>query len=109
MQKPTVYLDTSIISALWSDGADIALVARRLRTREWWDLERTQFRLMGSKFVERELSAGLTWNYSHLANPVVQQRLDQLCLSKRLRAPLLVSPESIPQTRFGKSILRRPT
>jgi hypothetical protein len=43
MHKPTVYLDTSIISAYWYDGGDVASQARRLKTREWWDRERKHF------------------------------------------------------------------
>jgi hypothetical protein len=166
MKKPTVYLDTSIISAFWYEGTDIAMMARRMYTREWWDLEGPHFALWTSAFSEAELRAGsfarqrdclrmirrirylpattavkhlideilrrklvppskagdaaqlaisaahgidylLTWNYAHLANPVVQSRLDILCAEKRLKASLLVSPESIPQVRFGQSIRRK--
>lgn len=49
----------------------------------------------------------LTWNYAHLANPIAQGSLERICRSLRLRAPLLVSPESIPQVRFGQTIRRR--
>jgi len=49
----------------------------------------------------------LTWNYAHLANPVSQERLQSICRSLGLRAPLLVSPETIPQVRFGQSVRRR--
>jgi hypothetical protein len=49
----------------------------------------------------------LTWNYAHLANPVAQERLEGICGSLHLRAPLLVSPETIPQVRFGQAIRRR--
>jgi hypothetical protein len=49
----------------------------------------------------------LTWNYAHLANPIAQERLVAICRGLRLRAPLLVSPESIPQLRFGQNIRRR--
>jgi hypothetical protein len=48
----------------------------------------------------------LTWNYAHMANPVVQARLEKLCEASNLIAPLMVSPESIPQVRFGQSIRR---
>ena len=58
MKKPTLYLDTSIISAYWYDGGDIAMMARRLHTREWWDLERTYFTVWTSAFSEAELKAG---------------------------------------------------
>jgi hypothetical protein len=49
----------------------------------------------------------LTWNYAHLANPIAQARLEAICGSLDLRAPLLVSPETIPQARFGQDIRRR--
>ena len=49
----------------------------------------------------------LTWNYAHMANPIVQTRFDAMCAAAGLVAPLLVSPESIPQVRFGQSIRRK--
>ena len=48
----------------------------------------------------------LTWNYAHLANPNAQARLTELCGKLGLRAPMLVSPETIPQVRFGQIIRR---
>ena len=165
MQKPSVYIDTSIVSAFWYEGSDVAALARRLRTREWWDLERRHFEVWTSAFTEQELRRGvfprqddclamarrlrylhptahayrmaeelikrgavpsakpvdaghvatstvhsidflLTWNYAHMANPVVQARLEKLCGEWKLVPPLMVSPESIPQVRFGQSIRR---
>ena len=58
MRKPTVYLDTSFISAYWYEGNDIAMAARRLHTREWWDMERQHFSVWASEFTEGELRAG---------------------------------------------------
>jgi len=49
----------------------------------------------------------LTWNYAHLANPVTQAKAQHLLTRRKLRAPLLVSPESIPQVRLGQQIRRR--
>jgi hypothetical protein len=48
----------------------------------------------------------LTWIYAHLANPLAQERLEAICHEFKLRAPLLVSPETIPQVRFGQSVRR---
>lgn len=165
MQKPSIYLDSSFISAYWYYGTSSEGQQRRMRTRDWWKAERQHFQLWGSAFVERELRAGtyrrqeecvrmsrslrscpmvgevkrlwhdlletklipankpvdawhlalaachgmdylLTWNYAHLANSTAQARLDQLCRDRHWRSPLLVSPESIPQVRFGQSIVR---
>jgi hypothetical protein len=166
MPKPTIYLDTSFISAFWYDGDHLAMAARRFHTREWWSLERKYFRIFGSIYVEGELRQGvfphqskcikmanrlpylasslaqkdfiedlfrlhivprekmadaahlalatlaridylLNWNYAHLANPMVQAKLDELCAERELVAPLLVSPESMPQKRFGQLVRRR--
>lgn len=166
MKKPTVYLDTSFISAYWYEGADVSMISRRLKTRDWWRAERPNFAVWASAFGDTELSAGdfprqddcvrmvrrlpylaqsaacdrlieellrqqiippnqqadaghlaiatvsgidylVTWNYAHLANPLVQSRLDRLCVQKQCFAPLLVSPESIPQFRYGQTIWRK--
>jgi predicted nucleic acid-binding protein len=147
MKKPTVYLDTSVISAYWYQRSDVSMLARRLRTRDWWKLERRYFQVMASTFVEIELRAGsfpkqseclktvrrirylpvsnaidewveellsqsivpstketdaahlaiccvheidylLTWNYAHLANPVVQAKLEKMCADLRITSPL---------------------
>ncbi len=48
----------------------------------------------------------LTWNYAHLANPVVQERLKKVCEKSAFRCPILVSPETIPQVRLGQTIRR---
>jgi hypothetical protein len=165
MATPSVYFDTSTVSAFWYEGADVAMLARRLKTHEWWDTERRHFKLWASDFGEAELEVGsfprqieclqmirrlrflritadvhgvatkildngivprnkiadaghlavsavhgvdylLTWNYAHMANPIAQSKLDRMCLDLGLRAPLLVSPESIPQIRLGQAVRR---
>ena len=58
-------------------------------------------------FYARSIDYLLTWNYAHLANPIVQERLVAFCRLRRLRAPLLVSPESILSVRLGQTIRRR--
>ena len=166
MKQPIVYLDTSVISAYWDVSKDVSAMARRVKTRDWWQDERQHFDLWTSMGAETELRTGrfrhqvaclrmvrrirylvidrtvdelveelleqrivpetkpgdavhmavaaahevdylLTWNYAHLANPIAQERLAQTCRRRRLRVPLLVSPESIPQVRLGQSVWRR--
>ena len=43
MNKPTVYLDASIISAYWDKAKDVSAAARREKTRDWWEYERRYF------------------------------------------------------------------
>ncbi len=49
----------------------------------------------------------LSWNYAHLVNPVAQQHLEDVCRKMSRRAPLLVSPESIPKVSLGQVIRRK--
>jgi hypothetical protein len=49
----------------------------------------------------------LSWNYAHLVNPVAQDKLETICRKHSYRAPLLVSPESIPRAALGQAIRRR--
>ena len=54
-----------------------------------------------------EIDYLLSWNYAHLANPIVQAKLEKLCQAFGLRYPVLVSPETIPSARLGETIRRR--
>jgi hypothetical protein len=49
----------------------------------------------------------LSWNYAHVVNPVAQRQLETACHKHGLRAPLLVSPESIPKASSGQTVRRR--
>ncbi len=48
----------------------------------------------------------LTWNYAHLANSQVQDRLLRLNKKEGFRTPFLVSPDTIPRAMFGKDVRR---
>ncbi len=55
-----------------------------------------------------EIDYLLTWNYAHLANPFVQQRLAALCDQFKIQVPSMVSPESIPKVAMSQIIRRKP-
>jgi hypothetical protein len=164
-RKPTVYLDSNILSALYGKAVRPADIARKQTTREWWHVERVRYECYSSSVTERELSAGsyvgqtgavltvrrtkylvetsdvtsfavelvsrgiipgtkvpdafqlsfaiiyeldylLTWNYAHLANVAVQRVLERFCQLEGCRAPLVVSPETIPWVSYGQEIER---
>jgi hypothetical protein len=55
----TVYLETSIISYLrQKPGTQVVLAARQLLTHQWWNDERSNYRLVASQLVVDEASAG---------------------------------------------------
>ncbi|HEV3004746.1 MAG TPA: hypothetical protein VGX78_09805 [Pirellulales bacterium] len=116
----------------WEVAYGLAFASFGASTRDWWETERRHFMLYVSVTPINELQAGsrlipetkpgdalqmavsaahevdylLTWNYAHLANPISQEQLEVTCRAIHLRAPLLVSPETIPQLRFGQDIHR---
>ena len=57
--KPTVYVESSVISYLTSrPSRDVVIAARQAITREWWDAHRHRFELRISILVEEEISKG---------------------------------------------------
>lgn len=58
MPKPTLYIETSIVSYLTAFGSrDLVLAAHQELTRGWWE-SRDTFRLFASQVVIEEASAG---------------------------------------------------
>ena len=59
MPKPTVYLETTVISLLTARPTrDIVQSALQQLTREWWELRRHHFELLSSTFVIQEAARG---------------------------------------------------
>jgi hypothetical protein len=56
--KPTIYLDTNVLSVYCYRGPHLSTIHQHLVTREWWDSERRWFRVHGSVFTEGELRQG---------------------------------------------------
>jgi predicted nucleic acid-binding protein len=57
--KPTVYLETSIISYLAAHPSrDLLIAANQQATHEWWQMRRERFELVISDVVIQEISAG---------------------------------------------------
>ena len=59
MQKPRVYVETSIPSFYHELRTTPAVVARRDWTRQWWDDAPAKYELLTSPAVINELSAGI--------------------------------------------------
>jgi predicted nucleic acid-binding protein len=59
MQKPRVYVETSIPSFYYELRTSPDVVARRDWTRQWWDEAPAKYELLTSPAVINELSAGI--------------------------------------------------
>jgi hypothetical protein len=58
MSKPTVYVDSNIVSLLYYRGGAPRALKEQLATRDWWEKERPFFKLFASRAVENELAEG---------------------------------------------------
>lgn len=59
--KPTVYIESSVISYLASrPSRDVVIAGRQAISHEWWDNHRQRFELRVSALVEEEISRGDT-------------------------------------------------
>jgi len=59
MAKPTVYIETTIVSYLTAwPSRDVVLAGQQQVTRDWWSLHSNDFALVCSDLVYREASAG---------------------------------------------------
>lgn len=100
-KKPTVYLDTNVISAYWYDGRNELARTRRAQTRDWWESERHHFVVWASAVTEMELSDG---TYRHQADCVTMvRRLKYLPLSADATelAQQLIDDGIVPDTKPG--------
>jgi hypothetical protein len=153
--KPSVYIETTIVSYLtaWS-SRDLIRAAQQRTTREWWDTRRERFDLMCSELVIIECSAGdataaaerlnvikgmpllaltepatrladallaagaiprkasrdaahvgicavhgvsflLTWNFKHLLNAQMQDKIREVCVAAGYAAPVICTPDAL--------------
>lgn len=103
-KKPTVYLDTTILSSYWYEGSDILALGRRLTIREWWDTERLHFRLWISSVTEDELEVG---QYRRQADALAMaRRMRFLPMPARARefAETLVKEHVVPESKPGDAL-----
>lgn len=49
----------------------------------------------------------VSWNHAHLVNAAVADALSQFAARRNYDAPILVSPNTIPQVRYGQELRRR--
>ena len=55
--KPTAYVETTVISYLTSwPSRELVRAAQQQQTRDWWDTRRDGFELVYSELVQREAS-----------------------------------------------------
>jgi hypothetical protein len=102
--KPTVYLDTPVVSMLFLRAFDMTNASRQILTREWWEEESRFFRVFASDVVEDEISGG-RFQGQELALAFVQ-RLPYLAQTQEVAscARVVVARGLIPDTKMGDAV-----
>jgi len=104
MKKPTIYLDTNIVSALHYDGTDINTLSRRMITREWWDGEHQHFSIWVSSLTELELAQGVYGKQADCLRFV--RRLKYVPITREIRrlAEELLANGVIPEAKSADAL-----
>jgi len=104
MKKPSVCLDTSIISAYWDKGKAVSAVARREKTRDWWNYEQRHFEIWTSAGAEHELRTGRFPHQGECLRMV--KRLRYLAIDRRVDKLVdeLLALRIVPETKPGDAI-----
>jgi hypothetical protein len=102
--KPTVYLDTNILSVLCYQGVNVSVIHQQMVTREWWETERRWFQVHASVFTEKELGQGFYRGQQQALKLVRRLRYLPFSAAVRNRAALYVQEKIIPKERPGDAI-----
>ena len=102
--KPTVYLDTNILSVLHYRGGIVTSLAWQIVTRDWWAHERGFFKIFASKIVEDELAAGCYSEQYDALNEV--RKLPYLSYVKDVHsgARAYLDAQLVPQAKQGDAL-----
>lgn len=84
MQRPTVYVETTIVSYLTArPSRDLVVAGHQRLTHDWWDVERPRHKLVTSQFTHRE--AGRGDRAFALARTELLRDIDLLALTREVR------------------------
>lgn len=103
--KPTVYIETSVISYLTArPSRDLIVAAHQQLTRDWWELTLPKFDAFISAIVVEEASKGdaqaaqlrleKTSSFP-LANGNVKKIVDEINADYGIRSPIICTPEEL--------------
>ena len=99
--KPTLYLDTNIVSMLHYDGADINALSHRMATRDWWESERRHFEVFASLVTEQELAEGIYPRSAECRRFVRRLKYVPILAEGRRLAEAFVAAKVIPENKPG--------
>lgn len=102
--KPTVYLDTNILSTLFYRGGNVPNLARQLKTEEWWEKERKFYTLVTSGRTEDELAQGEYRGQAAALAAVRRLAFLRETAEVKRAAALYLETGLVPRTKLGDAI-----
>jgi hypothetical protein len=102
--KPTLYLDTNIVSMLHYRGAHAMARVQHQLTVDWWKYERGHFQLVASQWTEDELSDGYYSGQSAALAAVRRLRYLPRTADVLRCATCLTDAGVVPKTKLGDAI-----
>lgn len=98
MSKPTVYVETTVVSYLTAwPSREVIRAAHQELTREWWDVQRPHFDLYASELVVRESKAGDIAAAQERLDAIAQIPLLAITEDATLLAEHLVNRGALPR------------
>lgn len=102
--KPSIYLDTNVISVLTYSGRDPMVVAQQATTEDWWALECPSFDVWSSRIVLEELSGGVYPGQDKAIQVCVRLRHLPFTSAVKRAATLLKLARIVPEGEDGDAI-----
>lgn len=102
--KPTVYLDSNILSMLFYRGSDVRAVGWQVATWDWWETEGSHFRVFTSRYILTELATG---EYPGQAQALALVRRQTFLLRTREAKALAaryLGERLIPESKLGDAV-----
>jgi len=103
-QKPTLYVDSNIISSLHYRGRNEEVRVRSIATRNWWSLERPNFNVWGSRFLLEELERGAYSGQEQSVNEAIKLPFLVFNSSVKTTIPLLLQHRLVPESKPGDAV-----
>lgn len=100
-RRPTMYVDTNIVSVLYYRGVNMRAVYRQMATKHWWDTERASFDIFASVFTEAELRAGTYPGQEESILAVRRLRYLPFTSDVRRCRDTLIAEKVVPQREIG--------